>query len=318
MTFRMRAVVVTEYGGKAEIVELPAPEVEPGQILIKIAAAGMNPMDRSIAGGVWKSVMAATFPMILGFDVAGIVEDVDEGTTRFGVGESIMGQLLLPPVGAFGTYAEYVAVSERATLTRIPSGVDPTVAAAAPTAGMSGLAIVDSLSPLDGKTVLIVGAAGGVGSFVTQLAANAGAKVIANVRQENFARMQTYGVTEIVDIATPLAEVVARSHRDGIDALIDVVNEADDFAALAALVRNGGSALTTRYVADVDALAANGVAAINFQLPASSELLERVAEALAAKTIIPAPIKRISLVHAPAAFDGEGQPLFDGKTVIVM
>ncbi len=318
MTFRMRAVVVTEYGGKAEIVELPAPEVEPGQILIKIAAAGMNPMDRSIAGGVWKSVMAATFPMILGFDVAGIVEDVDEGTTRFGVGESIMGQLLLPPVGAFGTYAEYVAVSERATLTRIPSGVDPTVAAAAPTAGMSGLAIVDSLSPLDGKTVLIVGAAGGVGSFVTQLAANAGAKVIANVRQENFARMQTYGVTEIVDIATPLAEVVARSHRDGIDALIDVVNEADDFAALAALVRNGGSALTTRYVADVDALAANGVAAINFQLPASSELLERVAEALAAKTIIPPPIKPISLVHAPAAFDGEGQPLFDGKTVIVM
>ena len=318
MTFRMRAVVVTEYGGKAEIVELPAPNVEPGHILIKIAAAGMNPMDRSIAGGVWKSVMAATFPMILGFDVAGIVGDIGEGTTRFSVGESIMGQLLLPPVGAFGTYAEYVAVSERATLTHIPSGVDPTVAAAAPTAGMSGLAIVDSLSPLDGKTVLIVGAAGGVGSFVTQLAANAGAKVIANVRQENVARMQTYGVTEIVDIAAPLAEVVARSHRDGIDALIDVVNEADDFAALAALVRNGGSALTTRYVADVDALAANGVAAINFQLPASSELLERVAEALAAKTIIPPPIKLISLVHAPAAFDGEGEPVFDGKTVIVM
>ncbi len=318
MTFRMRAVVVTEYGGKAEIVDVPAPEVAPGRILIKIAAAGMNPMDRSIAGGVWKSVMAATFPMILGFDVAGIVGDIGEGTTRFGVGESIMGQLLLPPVGAFGTYAEYVAVSERATLTRIPSGVDPTVAAAAPTAGMSGLAIIDSLSPLDGKTVLIVGAAGGVGSFVTQLAVNAGAKVIANVRQENIARMQTYGVTEIFDIAAPLAEIVARSHPDGIDALVDVVNDADEFATLAALVRNGGSALTTRYVADVDALAAKGVAAINFQLPASSELLERVAEALAANTIIPPPIKLISLVHAPAAFDGEGEPLFDGKTVIVV
>ena len=54
MTFHMRAVVVREYGGRAEIVELPAPEVEPGHILIKIAAAGMNPMDRSIAGGAWK------------------------------------------------------------------------------------------------------------------------------------------------------------------------------------------------------------------------------------------------------------------------
>jgi NADPH:quinone reductase-like Zn-dependent oxidoreductase len=165
---------------------------------------------------------------------------------------------------------------------------------------------------------LIVGAAGGVGSFVTQLAADAGAKVIANVRQENVARMQTYDVTEIVDIAAPLAQVVARSHPDGIDALIDVVNDADDFASLAALVRNGGSALTTRYVADIDALAANGVTAINFQLPASSELLERVAEVLATKTIIPPPIKLISLVDAPAAFDGEGEPLFDGKTVIVM
>ena len=98
MTFHMRAVVVREYGGRAEIVELPAPEVEPGHILIKIAAAGMNPMDRSIAGGAWKPVMAATFPMILGFDVAGIVGDIGEGTTRFGVGESVIGQLLLPPV----------------------------------------------------------------------------------------------------------------------------------------------------------------------------------------------------------------------------
>ena len=318
MTFHMRAVVVREYGGRAEIVALPAPEVEPGHILIKIAAAGMNPMDRSIASGVWKSVMAATFPMILGFDVAGVVADIGEETTRFGVGESIMGQLLLPPVGAFGTYAEYVAVSEQATLTRIPSGVDPAVAAAAPTAGMSGLAIVDSLAPLDEKTVLIVGAAGGVGSFATQLAVNAGAEVIASVRRENVARMQTYGVAETVDhTAAPLAELVARSHPEGIDVLIDVVNDADDFAALAALVRQGGSALTTRYVADVDALAAKGVTAINFQLPASSELLERIAEALVAKAVIPPPIKLISLVDAPAAFNGEGEPVFDGKTVIV-
>src|SRR4029077_16907446 len=98
----MRAVVVREYRGKAEIVELPPPEVEARDVLIKIAAAGMNPMDRSIARGVWKSVMAATFPMILGFDVAGIVGEIGEGTTRFGVGEAIMGQLLLPPLVAFG------------------------------------------------------------------------------------------------------------------------------------------------------------------------------------------------------------------------
>ena len=65
-------------------------------------------------------------------------------------------------------------------------------------------------------------------------------------------------------------------------------------------------------------MAANGVTALNFQLPASSELLERVAEALAAKTVIPPPIKLISLINAPGAFNGEGEPAFDGKTVIVV
>src|SRR5258708_36416607 len=118
----MRAVVVTEYGGRAKAVELPATEVRAGQVLIKVLAAGMNPMDRAIADGAWQSIMPAKFPMILGADVAGTVEDVGEGASRFAVGEAGMGQLLIPPLGPTGTYAEFVAVSESSALTRIPSG----------------------------------------------------------------------------------------------------------------------------------------------------------------------------------------------------
>ena len=163
-----------------------------------------------------------------------------------------MGQLLMPPLGSTGTYAEFVAVSERSTLTRTPSGMSAVVAASAPTAGMTGLSIVDALAPLDGKTVLIVGAAGGVGSFATQFAANAGAHVIANARADNAARMAAYGAAETIDhSAGPLHELVARTHPDGIDVLVDLANDADEFANLAGLVRTGGSALTTRYVADV-------------------------------------------------------------------
>jgi NADPH:quinone reductase len=315
----MRAVVVTEYGGRAEVVDLPAPEVQAGQVLIKVLAAGMNPMDRAIAGGAWQSIMPASFPMILGADVAGKVEDVGEGSSRFAVGEAVMGQLLMPPLGSTGTYAEFVAVSERSTLTRTPSGMSAAVAASAPTAGMTGLSIVDALAPLDGKTVLIVGAAGGVGSFATQFAANAGAHVIANARADNAARMAAYGAAETVDhSAEPLHELIDRAHPDGIDVLVDLANDAGEFASLAGLVRNGGAALTTRYVADIAALAANGVSALNFQVPASAELLERVPEALVTDSIVPPPITRISLQEAPAVFAGENGSIFDGKTVIVL
>jgi NADPH:quinone reductase-like Zn-dependent oxidoreductase len=278
----------------------------------------MNPVDRALADGAWQAIMAATFPMVLGVDVAGTVEDVGEGTSEFAVGDAVMGQLLVPPLGSSGTYAEFVAVSANATLALIPPGVSTVVAASAPTAGMTGLAIVDAVAPLEGKTVLIVGAAGGVGSFVTQFAANAGAHVIANARDDNAQRMHAYGAAETVDHTTgPLRDLVASAHPDGIDVLVDLANGAGEFARLAGLVRKGGIALTTLYVADAEALAAADVSAINFQVPSSAELLERVADALATDSIVPPPINRISLEQAPAAFGGENGS-FGGKTVIVI
>jgi NADPH2:quinone reductase len=314
----MRAVVVTEYGGSARAVDFPVPVVQAEQILIKVVAAGMNPVDRALADGAWQAIMAATFPMVLGVDVAGTVEGVGEGTSQFALGEAVMGQLLVPPLGSSGTYAEFVAVSTDATLARIPSGLSAVVAASAPTAGMTGLAIADAVGPLQDKTVLIVGAAGGVGSFVTQFAANARAHVIANARDDNAQRMSAYGAAEIVDHTTgPLRDLVARAHPDGVDVLIDLASGAEGFAHLAELVRKGGIALTTLYVADVEALAAADVRAINFQVPSSAELLERVADALATDSIVPPPINRISLEQAPAAFAGKNGA-FDGKTVIVI
>jgi NADPH:quinone reductase-like Zn-dependent oxidoreductase len=315
----MRAVVVTEYGGTARAVDLPVPEVQAEQVLIRVLAAGMNPMDRALADGEWQSIMPATFPMVLGADVAGTVDDVGEGTSQFAVGEAVMGQLLTPPLGSSGTYAEFVAVSARSTLARIPTGMSAVVAASTPTAGMTGLAIAEAVAPLEGKTVLIVGAAGGVGSFVTQFAANADAHVIANARADNASRMSAYGAKETIDhTAGRLRELVSLAHPDGIDVLVDLANGADEFARLAELVRKGGIALTTRYVADVEALATLGVNAMNFQVPASAELLERVAAALVTDSIVPPPINRISLEQAPAAFAGENGSLLDGKTVIVI
>jgi NADPH2:quinone reductase len=314
----MRAVVVSEYGGSLHVEDVPRPEVSAGHVLIEVLAAGMNPMDRAIAAGGWQSRMPATFPMILGADVAGTVEQVGEGVDRFSVGDDVFGQLMIPPLGSTGTYAEYVAAPENAPLAPVPDGLDPAIAAAAPTAGMSGLAIVESLEPLNGKTVLIVGAAGGVGSFVTQFAVNAGARVIANVRAVNDERMRSYGVMETVDhTKAPLPGQVEAAHPDGIDVLVDVASDPEAFAALAALVRSGGTALTTRYIANPDTLEAEGVTAVNFAVPSSAELLERVADALASGRIVSPPLTRIALADTPAFVAAENGGAQDGKTVII-
>jgi NADPH:quinone reductase len=315
----MRAVAVTEYGATPAVVEIPAPEPGPRQLLIKLQAAGMNPMDAALASGAWKP-MPATFPMVLGADGAGAVEKVGEGTSRFTLGDDLFGQLLIAPLGSAGTYAEYVTVSEDAPLALIPTGLDEVVAAALPTAGGAGLALVDQLEPLANRTVLIVGAGGGVGTFATQFAANAGGNVIANVRVDDAERMRGYGVKETIDgRAVALWAAVRQAHPDGVDVLIDLVDaDASGFAALASLVRPGGTAMSTNYVADEAALGARGVTGINFALPMSSELLERLAEAVVEGRIVTPPITRIALEEAPAALNPAQVRPARGKTVITL
>ena len=312
----MRAVTVSEYGATPMVGEVPTPEPGAGQVLIRLGAAGMNPADRKLASGEWRPA-PATFPMVLGVDGAGVVEAVGEGTTRFSVGEEVFGQLLVAPIGSAGTYAEYVAVSADAPLARIPSGLDEVLAAALPTAGGTGLALVESLEPLAGKTVLIVGAGGGVGSFATQFAVNAGARVIANVHAAAAERMRGYGATETFDhTEAPLVDPVRRAHPDGIDVLIDLVSDADGFAALASLVRPGGAAVTTQYVANIEALSAAGVTGVNFAVHETSELLERVADALIGGRIVAPPIKRVTLDEVPSTLIAAESGHADGKTVI--
>src|ERR1700746_2213437 len=119
--------------------------------------------------------MPAIFPMVLGADGGGGVEELGPGASRFSVGDDLFGQLLIAPLGSAGTYAEYVAVTEDAPLARVPGGLDDVVAAGLPAA-----------------------AGGGVGSFATQFAANAGASVIANVRVQDAERVRAYGVTETI------------------------------------------------------------------------------------------------------------------------
>src|ERR1700730_6018702 len=108
-------------------------------------------MDRNLANGAMKATTPASFPFILGSDLAGVVQAVGEGAAQFKSGDEVFGHLLIAPLGSAGMSAEDVAVTDAAPLTRIPSGLDPTIAAALPTAGAAALQIVESLGTLTGK-----------------------------------------------------------------------------------------------------------------------------------------------------------------------
>jgi NADPH:quinone reductase-like Zn-dependent oxidoreductase len=310
----MRAISVDEYGAAPELSELPDPQAGPGQVLIKIQVAGINPMDRPIAAGAMQTGEPPEFPLVLGSDLVGVVESLGEGAGRFSAGEELFGEL---PLGRYGSYAEYVAVSEDAPLVLLPKALARTTAAALPTPGVTALQIVESLESLSGKSVLIVGAAGGVGSFVTQLAAHSGAHVVAIDRADAGDRLRAYGAVETVDsAAASVRDEVRRSHSDGVDILVDLVSsDAAGFAALAELVRPGGIALSTRYAADAEALLSRGVTGVNFQVAMTTEALERIGNLVAAGSIVAAPINVITLEEV---FGPSGALPLMGKTVIAL
>ncbi len=310
----MRAVAVTGFGAVPELVEVPTPVPGPGEVLVRLAAAGVNPFDWKVADGMLDGKMPHVFPLILGVDGAGTVEALGDGVTRFAVGDAVYGQFFHRPVGT-GTYAEYVAVPENKAITAAPANVRPTQAAAVPTAGMAGLALVDEIGAGHGQTILIVGATGGVGSFAVQLAAARGAHVIATASDADADRIRSYGAAEIVDHrAAPVTDQVPA----GIDALIDTASDAGGFAANAKLVRAGGVAVTTRYVADVDALAAVDIRAVNINANASAAALDRLrADIDSGRLRVPVETE-IPLDGAPEAIARSRSGHSHGKTVIVL
>jgi NADPH:quinone reductase-like Zn-dependent oxidoreductase len=271
----MRAIAVERFGGPAKLVDLPQPVPGPGEVLVRLAAAGVNPFDRKVADGMMDGSMPHTFPLVLGVDGAGVVESVGADVTRFAPGDRIFGSFFHSPAGE-GTYAEYVTVPAGNALALLPDGFDPVVAAALPTAGMTALGLVDALDPFDGMTALLVGATGGVGVFTVQLAAAAGVRVIATGGPADADWLRELGAADVVDHkAGPVAD---RVHQ--VDALVDVISDRAGFTANLRAVRSGGRALTTTFSADLDALAARGISGGDFEMQGRPEALTRLAEAV--------------------------------------
>ncbi|GAA5102194.1 NADP-dependent oxidoreductase [Nocardia iowensis] len=278
----MRAIVVRKFGATPELADMPVPEPGPGMVRVQMEAAGVNPFDAKMAGGILDGKLPHDFPMILGVDGAGTIGTVGAGVSRFAVGDRVVGKFLTPPVG-HGSFAEYAVIPETGILARVPEGVPTVAAAALPIAGVTAQDIVDATKIEPGQTVLIVGATGGVGSFLVQLANIAGAHVIATARGEVADQMTRLGAAETVDYtAGSLRDQVAAAHPEGIDLLYDLVSPPAALAELTGLVRAGGTVYSTIFSTDENLLRKHGLHGGNIEstggAPELARLLERVAE----------------------------------------
>src|ERR687893_1145894 len=213
----MRAIAEVKLGGPVALMDLATPKIGADEVLIRVRAAGINPFDWKVADGELRDEMEHRFPLILGFDAAGVVERVGADVTEFAEGDEVYGYLFKPVIGG-GAYAEYVS-APAAIVAKKPASVRFTEAAALPVPGLTAMDLVDAVDPKEGETVLIVGATGGVGSYAVQLATRRGARVIATARQANEAFVRELGATEMIDHTRgDPVDTVRAAHPDGIAA----------------------------------------------------------------------------------------------------
>lgn len=194
----MKAMQYRDYGtpDQLQLAEVTTPRPGPTQLLVRVLATSVNPIDWKLHNGQYRRIMPVRFPSIPGFDLAGEVTEVGAHVTRFKPGDRIFAMLDRRPGG---TSAEYAAVGEQAAA-RMPANLTPHEAAAMPLAGLTALQCLRDLGRIaSGKRVLIIGAAGGVGHFAVQIARSYGANVTAVCSGRNAELMRRLGADRIID-----------------------------------------------------------------------------------------------------------------------
>lgn len=248
----MRAVIFDSAGGPEvlRVRDVPRPVPLATEVVVRVRAIGTNPVEAYIRSGAFPLVQP---PAILGWDIAGIVDEVTPGVSRFVAGDEVLGMPLFPRVA--GAYAEYVAAPSR-QLVRKPAGLDFVQAAALPLAGLTAWqALVDTANVQPGQRVLVHGAGGGVGHLAVQIAKARGAHVVATASPGKHDFVRGLGADEVIDYT---AGDFARATGD-LDVVFELIGK--DYAPRSIPVLRPGGLLVTAVERTNAALAAQVAAA---------------------------------------------------------
>src|SRR5437660_7935063 len=264
----MKAVVIHEYGGPdvLKYEHLPRPEPQADQVLVRVIAAGVNPVDGMIRSGMFADEKRA-FPIICGGDVAGVVEKIGSKVTKFKAGDPVFAYVSLDNSGG---YAQYALVKEGEAAPK-PKSLTYVEAAAVPIVALTAWqALIDSAKLSAGQTVLIHGGSGGVGSFAIQIPKARGAKVIATASPANQDLLKELGADVAIDYTKQKFEDVAKD----VDVVLDSVGK-DTLARSYGVIKKGGFIVSIVARLDQTELGKHGIhgAALSVD-PNSQELAE--------------------------------------------
>ena len=265
----MKAVRLHEFGGPDVLryEDAPRPEAGPGEVLIRVRAVGVNPVDWKIREGYLESMIPHALPLILGTDAAGIVEAVGAGVTEFKPGDAVLASVGLVREGA---YAEYVAADVKATTLK-PETASFEAAASIPVAALTAWQALFDIAGLSaGQTVLIHGAGGAVGAAAVQFARNIGATIIATASSADKGYVQGLGADTVVDYKAERFEDAAHDVYVVLDT-IGGETQARSFTTM----KPGGILVATTAPPDGEAAAKAGVTAQMIQMkPDGAQLRE--------------------------------------------
>jgi NADPH:quinone reductase-like Zn-dependent oxidoreductase len=235
----MRAITYSRYGGSdvLQLTDLPTPKVGPDSVLVRVRAASVNPVDWKVRAGYLDGVLDTVFPVVPGWDVAGVVEKAGLDTPELQVGDEVYGYVRKDWMQG-GTFAELVAAPVR-TLARKPASLSFEEAAAVPLAGLTAFQSLERTGVRDGQTVLVHAAAGGVGQFAVQLAVARGARVIGTASSGNHEYLRGLGA-EPVAYGDGLVERVRALAPSGVDVVLDYGSD-DLVGTTRAVLADGGT-----------------------------------------------------------------------------
>jgi len=333
----MKAVQQHEFGGPDVLryEDAPVPELQPGEVLVRVHAVGLNPPDWYLRDGYrmlpaeWQPKVS--FPVILGTDISGVVEAVADDVKNFTTGDEVYAMVRFPSglAGGSRAYAEYVSVPAT-EVARKPKAIDHAHAAATPMSLLTawqfmveqGHNVQNPLQPhkhepvpLEGKTVLVNGAAGGVGHFALQLAKWKGARVIAVGDGRHEAFLRDLGADEFIDYTKTAAEDVARD----VDLVIDAVGGPTTGRFLRTLKRGGALfPIFPLGFSGAEEAEKLGVTVSTTQVRSSGEQLGQLANLLDTGAIRVAIDSTFALANAQKAHERAAQGHIRGKIVLLV
>jgi NADPH:quinone reductase-like Zn-dependent oxidoreductase len=295
----MKAIQFNSYGDadKLNLVDVPTPTPQPGEILIRVAAAGVNPIDWKIRSGLMKDIMPVNFPAGIGGDASGTVLALGAGVSDAVVGESVFG------VGR-STYAEEAVLTAWAP---VPDGVSIEEAAGWGATVETAVRVLDQLGVSAGQTLLVSGASGGVGTAVVQIAIGRGISVVGTASEPNQDYLASLGAIPVV-YGDALAARVAAAAPSGIDAALDISGA----GVLPALIEISGDPSRVLSIADFSA------PTLGAQLTlAATDHRKAWAEAAALTTFRMPVERRFPLAQAGAAQEHSATGHAAGKTIVL-